>query len=63
VRLEIDAWPGIPPYLKIEADSRAEIVRAAGTLGYPEDQLTAENTVKVYARYGLGLGAIGELRF
>jgi adenylate cyclase, class 2 len=54
-RLEIDTWPGIPPYLEIEADSADEVLRAATMLGYAESDLTSENTVDVYARYGIDL--------
>ncbi|PSK82256.1 adenylate cyclase class 2 [Murinocardiopsis flavida] len=62
-QLEIDTWPGIPPYLEIEASGRAEVVRVAALLGYTEDQLTGENTTKVYTRYGIDLTAITDLRF
>jgi adenylate cyclase class 2 len=62
-RLEVDEWPRIPPYLEIEADTREEVVRVARLLGFAEHQLTGENTVKVYGRYGIGLGGIRELRF
>jgi adenylate cyclase class 2 len=62
-RLEIDEWPRIPPYLEIEGDSRQHVVEVAEMLGIPEDRLTGENTVKVYARYGIQLGGIRELRF
>ncbi|WP_044640949.1 class IV adenylate cyclase [Risungbinella massiliensis] len=62
-RLEIDEWPMIPPYLEIEADSREEVVRVAEKLGYSEDQLTGENTIKTYARYSINLNEIKELRF
>lgn len=62
-RLEIDEWPRIPPYLEIESDSRDDVVRVANLLGYDESQLTGENTVKVYARYGIDLSSIKELRF
>jgi adenylate cyclase class 2 len=34
-----------------------------GMLGYPEGQLTGENTIKVYARHGIDLTAISDLRF
>jgi adenylate cyclase class 2 len=54
-RLEIDEWPLIPPYLEIEADSRDEVIRVAALLGFAEDRLTGENTIKVYARYGIDL--------
>jgi adenylate cyclase class 2 len=62
-QLEIDSWPRIPPYLEIEAGSKAEVVRVAGLLGYQEDDLTGENTIKIYARYGIDLNTIPELRF
>jgi adenylate cyclase class 2 len=62
-RLEIDAWPRIPAYLEIEADSGAEVVRVASLLGYAESDLTGENTTKVYARYGIDLPTITHLRF
>lgn len=62
-QLEIDTWPLIPPYLEIEAGSKDEVVRVAGLLDYREDQLTGENTLKVYARYGIDLTTINDLRF
>lgn len=62
-QLEIDAWPQIPPYLEIEAGSKDEVVRVASLLGYTEADLTGENTIKIYARYGIDLNTIPELRF
>jgi adenylate cyclase class 2 len=62
-RLELDEWPLIPPYLEIEADAQDDVMRVAGLLGYDESQLTGENTMKVYGRYGIELGGIRELRF
>lgn len=62
-RLEIDEWPMIPPYLEIEADSRADVVRVAGVLGYHEADLTSENTVSVYARYGIDLMRLNQVSF
>ncbi|MEV8373127.1 CYTH domain-containing protein [Kribbella sp. NPDC056861] len=61
--LEIDWWPLIPPYLEIEGQSREHVVQVAEALGISEDELTGENTVKVYARYGIDLAEISELRF
>jgi adenylate cyclase class 2 len=63
VQLELDEWPMIPPYLEIEGNSRDDVVRVAKLLGFTEDQLTGENTMKVYTRYGIELGGIAELRF
>jgi adenylate cyclase class 2 len=62
-RLEIDSWPLIPPYLEIEGDSRAHVIEVARLLGIGAEQLAGENTTKVYARYGIDLTVIGELRF
>jgi adenylate cyclase class 2 len=62
-RLELDEWPRIPPYLEIEGDSYEHVVRVARLLGYAESQLTGENTIKVYARYGIELANISDLRF
>jgi adenylate cyclase class 2 len=63
VQLEMDEWPMIPPYLEIEGATRDDVVQVAGLLGYSEGQLTGENTIKVYARYGIDLTAISDLRF
>lgn len=62
-QVEIDTWPQIPPYLEIEAGSKDEVIRVAGLLGHPEADLTGENTIKIYARYGIDLNTIPELRF
>lgn len=62
-QVEIDTWPQIPPLMEIEGGSKEEVVRVAGLLGYVEEQLTGENTIKVYARYGIDLTAIKDLRF
>lgn len=62
-QLEIDTWPLIPPYLEIEADSKAEVVRVAGRLGYTEADLTGQNTIKIYTHYNIDLNTIPVLRF
>jgi adenylate cyclase class 2 len=62
-KLEIDHWPMIAPYVEIEADSKEHVIETAQLLGYQEEQLTGENTVKIYARYGVDLDNISDLRF
>jgi adenylate cyclase, class 2 len=62
-QLEIDHWPHIPPYLEIESHSHKHVVEVAAALGYPEHELTGENTTKVYARYNINLADIPDLRF
>lgn len=61
--VEIDMWPRIPPYAEIESSSNEHVIAIAGKLGYRKDQLTGENTTKVYARYGIDLADIADLRF
>ncbi|TCC17135.1 class IV adenylate cyclase [Kribbella sindirgiensis] len=61
--LELDWWPLIPPYLEIEGRSRDHVVEVGHMLGVSEDDLTGENTTKVYARYGIDLATITDLRF
>ncbi|MFI1805256.1 adenylate cyclase [Streptomyces californicus] len=63
VRLEIDSWPLIPPYLEIESDCVEDVQRTADRLSIAVPELTTENTVKVYARYGIDLESISDLRF
>ncbi|MFI0487454.1 class IV adenylate cyclase [Actinomadura sp. 9N215] len=63
VRLEIDRWPLIPPYLEIEGDTDSDVRRVAGVLGFRESDLTGENTIKIYRWYGHDLNEIPELRF
>ncbi|MFI1863393.1 MULTISPECIES: class IV adenylate cyclase [Streptomyces] len=62
VRLEIDSWPLIPPYLEIEGDSAADVWATASRLSIPTAELTSENTTKVYLRYGIDLSSISDLR-
>ncbi|MET8682378.1 hypothetical protein ABZW18_33645 [Streptomyces sp. NPDC004647] len=63
VRLEIDSWPLIPPYLEIEGDSVDEVRKTADLLGIAPNSLTSVNTTEVYTRYGHDLTAIKELHF
>lgn len=63
VRLEIDHWPLIPPYLEIEGDTAGDVHRVAGLLGFGGSDLTGENTIKIYRRHGHDLNAIPDLRF
>jgi adenylate cyclase class 2 len=63
VRLEIDSWPLIPPYLEIEGDSVSQVQETAERLGFLVNDLTAENINDVYRRYGIDLSAITDLRF
>lgn len=63
VRLEVDEWPRIPPYLEIEADDEAQVWDTATALGIDRGRLTSINTTKVYGLYGIDLESIPDLRF
>ncbi|MEV7656397.1 adenylate cyclase [Streptomyces anulatus] len=63
VRLEIDSWPLIPPYLEIEGDCVEDVHGVAARLSIAVPELTSENTTKVFARYGIDLEHISDLRF
>lgn len=56
-------WPQIPTYLEIEAGSAEDVIRVAGLLGYDRSALTGENTINAYARYGIDLAVITDLKF
>ena len=63
-QVELDFWPLLPaPYLEIEGESREHVIRVAGLLGYGEEQLSTEGTVEIYARHGIVLASISDLRF
>jgi len=63
VQIEIDSWPMIPIYLEIEGSSESVVMDVLSKLNLSDKQVTSENTTKVYARYGLDLHEIKDLRF
>jgi len=63
VKIEIDFWPQIPPYLEIEGQSVDEVEQMVKTLGYKLEQTTSINTKKVYEKYGINSTLIKELKF
>jgi adenylate cyclase class 2 len=63
VEVQIDEWPRIPPYLEIEAKNEQDVERVVRLLGFTMEQTTSINTKKVYARYGIDIEKIPELKF
>ncbi len=63
VQVEIDFWPRIPAYVEVEGDSEESVMQVLAKLQLNDGVVTSENTTKVYARYGLDLQAIKDLRF
>lgn len=62
-QVSIDCWPGLDPYLEIEASSTKEVIRVAKLLGYTSQQLTAENTEALYKNIGVNLKKTARLTF
>jgi adenylate cyclase class 2 len=63
VKLEIDFWPLIPPYLEIEADSEQEINDIISLLEFKGNKVVSCNTEELYKIYGLNIYDYKELRF
>ncbi|MFA7309121.1 MAG: CYTH domain-containing protein [Patescibacteria group bacterium] len=50
---DIDFWPGIPPYLEIEAQSWEDIDAVAVELGLTPDKRMICSATQIYAHYGI----------
>lgn len=61
--LSIDYWPKLRPYLEIEAKDTGAVEQIAEQLGYDKSELVGDNTMKLYAREGIDLDKVAELRF
>ncbi|MFJ9442997.1 class IV adenylate cyclase [Kitasatospora sp. NPDC101235] len=61
--VEIDHWPLISPYVEIEGISAEHVHATALALKLPLEELTSENTTKVYRRYGIDIETIPRLTF
>ena len=51
--VEIDEWPGIPPYIEIEWPSIEKVTETVALIGYADHEKTSDNTTKIYRRYGI----------
>lgn len=63
VKLEIDFWPGIPPYLEVEALSKELVEKTLHKLGFTPEQSTSKNTADIYQDYGINILEKKELKF
>lgn len=50
--IEIDFWPGIPPYLEIEGGSVEEVETVVSLLGYSMEDTTTLAVPNIYRLYG-----------
>ena len=63
VNIEIDFWPGIPPYLEIEGRSIKDVQRVVRLMGFDKSQITTMDTYEIYEHYGQNLRDVKDLRF
>jgi adenylate cyclase class 2 len=63
VKIEIDSWPKIPPYVEVEADSEEEVKKTVELLGFDMARTTSIGVTKVYAKYGIDIHKFKELKF
>ena len=63
VKIEIDFWPKIPPYIEIEADSNEQIKHTVKLLGFKMSDTTSIGVRKVFLKYGFDIDSFKELRF
>lgn len=62
VKVDIDFWAYIPPYLEVEADTEDEVYRTLENLGFNKSDAKIMNTDDVYTFYGLDMYSYKELK-
>lgn len=63
VNIEIDERPRIPPYIEIEANTIEAINSTVEKLWFSMENVTSENTNKIYLKYGIDIEKIDYLNF
>lgn len=63
VNLDMDKWPGIPPYLEIEGQSENAVVEMLERMGLNFKDVTTMDVDLVYNNYGIILDEIRNLTF
>lgn len=53
VSIEVDCYPGVPPYLEIESTDKHAIQKMVEDIGFTMEQTTAKSIRQVLADYGL----------
>jgi adenylate cyclase class 2 len=61
--LTIDFWPKLEPYMEIEAKDKATVESLAERLGFNKSDIVGDNTIKLYAKQGIDLDTVADLRF
>ncbi|MBI2175506.1 MAG: CYTH domain-containing protein [Parcubacteria group bacterium] len=53
VKIEIDEYTGMPPYMELESTREHSLLRVLGALGYNREQATTATATELLARHGL----------
>jgi adenylate cyclase, class 2 len=63
VKIEIDFWPMLKPYLEIEGNSVKEVENIIKKLGFTMTDTTTMNTKEIYKQQNIDTDKIKELKF
>lgn len=63
IKIEIDEWPLIKPYIEIEGEEKEEIYELVRKMGYSNDDAQIINTDDVYLHEGIDLNSYEVLTF
>ena len=63
VEITIDTWPGIPPYVEIEAQASDKVLDIVTRLGFSKDNITSKTTKEIYKKYGININDMPHLGF
>jgi adenylate cyclase class 2 len=63
IEFDIDFWPGLNPYLEIEAQSREKLEEGMALLGFTPDKATTKTAEELFRDVGININNIKELRF
>lgn len=61
--IDIDTWPGIPPYFEVEGNSEADLEEVLKKLGYSLSDSVSCTADEVYEKYGKTMFEKRELKF
>ncbi len=61
--IDIDTWPGLPPYIEIEGRDKKDIENILGILGYSFKDTISCTVDDIYKKIGLDINNMNELKF
>lgn len=63
VKIEIDFWPMLTPYLEIEGETKRAVEKTIEKLGFNKQDITDLDTVDIYKQQGIDVLNIKHLKF